>query len=278
MIKRILVGVDGSEHSGAALRYAVWLGKRLDATVSGLHVVDIVSIEGSFFHDISGSLGFEPYLDFTAKMRAALQERGRGLLEEFERQCDAARTRHDSRLTIGVVASDLCDGAREADLLVIGYRGANARFTTGLLGSVTESATRQCTRPVLVTPAEFQEIRSPMLAWDGSERASGAMRAAADLCTALALPLAVVTIARDAEDGEAIIAHARRYLSSYAIAVDYKVEVGQAWEQIPLRLREGGHDLVFMGSHGHSRIVEWVLGSTTEFVLRNAHCPVFLSR
>ena len=46
-------------------------------------VVDIVSIEGSFFHDISGSLGFEPYLDFSSKMREALQERGRTLLETF---------------------------------------------------------------------------------------------------------------------------------------------------------------------------------------------------
>ena len=73
MIKSILVALDGSEHADAAAEYALWLGQRLRATLIGLHVVDIVSIEGSFLHDISGSLGFEPYLDFSAKMREALR-------------------------------------------------------------------------------------------------------------------------------------------------------------------------------------------------------------
>jgi nucleotide-binding universal stress UspA family protein len=38
------------------------------------------------------------------------------------------------------------------------------------------------------------------------------------------------------------------------------------------------HDLLFIGAHGHRRIIKMVLGSTTEYVLRNAPCPVFLNR
>ena len=85
-MKRILVALDGSQHAAAALDYTLWLAGRLQANVVGLHVVDIVSIEGSFLHDVSGSLGFEPYLDFSSKMRDALQERGRIILELFERR------------------------------------------------------------------------------------------------------------------------------------------------------------------------------------------------
>src|SRR5713226_2439860 len=83
VIKRILVGVDSSEHSRHAQAYAFYLARRFQATVIGLHVVDIVSIEGSFFHDISGSLGLEPYLDFSSKMREVLTTRGKTLLDEF---------------------------------------------------------------------------------------------------------------------------------------------------------------------------------------------------
>ena len=74
MIKSILATLDGSEHSETAAQYALWLAERLQATALGLHVVDVVSIEGSgaFLHDVSGSLGFEPYLDFSSKMREAL--------------------------------------------------------------------------------------------------------------------------------------------------------------------------------------------------------------
>jgi len=77
MFKSILVALDGSEHAEAATGYTLWLAERWKATVTGLHVIDIVSIEGSFFHDISGSLGFEPFFD-SAKIRDALA----GLLGE----------------------------------------------------------------------------------------------------------------------------------------------------------------------------------------------------
>lgn len=278
MIKSILVGIDGSEHARTALRYATWLARHLDATVTGLHVVDIVSIEGSFFHDISGSLGFEPYLDFTSKMREALHERGLALLDEFRATCTSEGVRHDTALQIGIVPSEICERARESDLVVIGHRGVNQRFSTGLLGGAAESVTRQCPKPVLVTPLEFTEIRSPLLAYDASQRSSAAMHAAAEVCSRLQLPLAVLTVCRDTEQGEKTIEQARRYLSSYAVEIRPLVVTGHAYERIPAEIRDKHYDLVFMGSHGHGRIIELVLGSTTEYVLRNVPCPVFLSR
>ena len=278
MIKSIVVGVDGSDHSRSALQYATWLAGRFDATVTGLHIVDIVSIEGSFFHDISGSLGFEPYLDFTSKMREALQERGTTLLEEFTKTCRAEGVRSETALRIGIVPSEICERAREADLVVLGSRGANQRFTTGLLGGVTESVTRQCSKPVLVTPLDFEPPRSPLLAYDGSQRASAAMHVAAEVCSGLELPLAVLTVCRDADEGERVLDQARRYLSSYALATTTHVVDGHAYEKIPSEIARHGYDLVFMGSHGHGRVLEFVLGSTTEYVLRNVPCPVFLNR
>ena len=63
MIKNILVPLDGSDHSKAAVDYAVWITEKFNGMLFGQHIIDTISIEGTFFHDISGSLGFEPYLD-----------------------------------------------------------------------------------------------------------------------------------------------------------------------------------------------------------------------
>ena len=49
-------------------------------------------------------------------------------------------------------------------------------------------------------------------------------------------------------------------------------------ERIANFIKERHHNLLFIGAYGHSRIIEMVLGSTTEYVLRNAPCPVFLNR
>jgi nucleotide-binding universal stress UspA family protein len=278
MIKTILVGLDGSEHSRTAMRYALWLGERFGATVVGLHVIDIVSIEGSFFHDVSGSLGFEPYLDFSSKMREALHERGKGLLQEFSDQASKSGVRSDTILVMGIVANEVAEQARTADLVVIGHRGVNEKFSTGLLGSTAESVTRKSPRPVFISPAEFRPITRPVLAYDGSQRAAAAMHAAAEFCASLSLPLTALTVAKDPDSGERVIGDARKYLASYSIESNCVVQTGHAPEQIVACLKQQGFDLLFIGAYGHSRIIEMVLGSTTEYVLRNSSCPVFLNR
>src|SRR5579862_9311699 len=111
MIKRIVVGIDTSEHSRVAQAYAFALARRLGATLIGLHVVDIVSIEGSFLHDISGSLGLEPYLDFSSKMREVLTARGRSVLEDFAQAARREGLSAETLLDIGIVANQICERA-----------------------------------------------------------------------------------------------------------------------------------------------------------------------
>jgi nucleotide-binding universal stress UspA family protein len=278
LIKKILVGIDTSEHSRNAQTYAFYLAHRLGATLIGLHVVDIVSIEGSFFHDISGSLGLEPYLDFSSKMREVLTARGREVLDEFAAAGRRENIAVETMLDTGIVANQICERAKSADLVMIGHRGVNERFSTGLLGSTAESVARKCPRPVFISPMRFREIRRPVLAYDGSERASRAMRAAAEFASGLGVALTVVTVARDPKLGERTLDEARKYFEPYLPPAEFHLLAGHANEEIIKFLKAHDADLLFIGAYGHSRIIEMVLGSTTEYVLRNSPCPVFLSR
>jgi nucleotide-binding universal stress UspA family protein len=279
MFRRIVVALDGSQHSTAAAEYALWLAERLGASLVGLHVIDIVSIEGSFLHDVSGSLGFEPYLDFSSKMREALHERGKAIVDAFATRCRERDVACEIALPIGVVANEICDQARTADLIIVGHRGLNERFSTGLLGGTTESVARKSPKPVLVAPMAFAPITRPLLAYDGSARASAAMHAAAGLTTALGLPLTVTHVGREGRDEDAkVLEEARSYLGSYDVELHIRELTGPPHQRIIDVVRDGGFDLMFIGAYGHSRIIEMVLGSTTEFVLRNSPCPVFLAR
>ena len=279
MIKTILVGLDGSEHARTAGRYALWLGERLKAMVVGLHVVDIVSIEGSFFHDISGSLGFEPYLDFSSKMREVLHERGKALLQEFADYATKSNVAVDTVLGMGVIANEIAEYAKTADLVVIGHRGVNEKFSTGLLGSTAESVSRKSPKPVFMCGMEFRECGHPLLAYDGSQRAAAAMQSAAEFCATLSLPLTVLTVNRDETVGRRVLDEASAYLRPYDLQTAFELQqTGNAPERIANFIRERNHDLLFIGAYGHSRIIEMVLGSTTEYVLRNSACPVFMTR
>lgn len=277
MIKNILAPQDGSTYSKAALDYSVWLAKKFGAGINGLFVIDTVALEGPFLHDLSGSLGFEPFLNFSARMREALEERGKTITAAFDEACKEAGVPAESQITVGIVAGEICDKAKVADLVVIGRRGINAKFDYGLLGSTTESVLRRSPKPVLIVPEKFVEPRKPLLAYDGSPNASKAMRSAAEWAKTLSLELTVLTVSASGEESS-LLNDARKYLAPYNIDAKFVNTDGDAPVAIESYYKDNGHDLLFMGTSHHSRIVEMVLGSTAEHVMRSVEGPVFLER
>ncbi len=277
MIKKILVPQDGSAYGKSALDWGIWLARKFDAGLAGIHVVDIVSLEGPFLHDISGSLGFEPFLNFSTKMREVLEARGKTILSSFEEECENAGVKHEKYLPVGIISNEICEKANLADLVILGKRGVNAMFEYGLLGSTTESVLRKSPKPVFVVPEEFVEPKNPMLAYDGSPNASRAMHSAAEWVKTLGLPLTVVNVNR-VEGENPALRNAENYLKPYGIKANFVQLADDPPVAIEKYYKENNHDLLFMGTSHHSRIVEMVLGSTTEHVMRNVTGPFFLER
>lgn len=277
MIKKILVAQDGSAHGASALSYGVWLAKRLGAAIAGIHVIDVVLLEGPFLHDISGAIGFEPFLNFSAKMREVLTDRGNAILASFSETCAEASVKSETILSTGIISNEICDKLRVHDLLIIGKKGVNASFERGMLGAATESVVRKSPRPVLIVPEKFSEPARPLLAYDGSPNAGAAMHSAAELVKALSLPLTVITVSREGDEGK-LIQEAEGYLKPYGVDARYANIAGEPPSGIERYYKENGHDLLFMGTSHHSRIVGMVLGSTTEHVMRNVNGPFFLHR
>ncbi|MBI5587146.1 MAG: universal stress protein [Deltaproteobacteria bacterium] len=277
MIKKILVPQDGSVYGKSALDWSLWLAKKFGADLVGLHVVDLVALEGPFLHDISGSLGFEPFLNFSAKMREVLEDKGKSILRTFEEACEKAGVNKETQMSVGIVPGEICEKAKVADLVVMGRRGINARFEYELQGSTTEAVLRKSPKPVLVVPEGFSEPKSLLLAYDGSPNASRAMHSAAEWSKTLGLPLTVLTVSVS-EGDTTLLKDAEDYLKPYGIKAKFAALAGDPPTSIERYYRENKHDLMFMGTSHHSRIFEMVLGSTTEFVMRSVGGPFFLER
>lgn len=276
MIKKILVPQDGSEHSKSALDYGIYLAKRFSAGLIGLYVVDVVALEGPLMHDMSGSLGFEPLMNLSTRMREILEERGKVILDGFSTKCKDAGAQFEQRQTSGIIAGEICNAAKLADLVIMGSRGLNVRFDYGLLGSTTEAVVRRSPEPVFIVPLVFKPIEAPLLAYDGSPNSARAMHSAAEFCKALNLPLTVITVSRD--NASTHIKDAEDYLKGYGLKVYYSHVKDDAPIGIEKYYKEHGNDILFMGVTHHSPLVEMVLGSTTEHVMRRIAGPFFLER
>lgn len=132
----LIVGVDGSESSVAALRYAAELAPKLSLRVRALGVWNYPSF-------IYG--GYYPQMDWTPEddaerivARAAEEVFGAELPEWF-----ATRTRQ------GRPAEALIDESRHAEMVVVGSRG-HGGFAGLLLGSVSAAVAEHAHCPVLV--------------------------------------------------------------------------------------------------------------------------------
>jgi nucleotide-binding universal stress UspA family protein len=266
MVKHIAIGLDGSAHAASAERLALDLAKRLHAVVHGIHVVDATFLEGAFITDISGAMGFEPFLNLQAQMRATLDDVAGVIRSDFTARCEGAGVEGQFHLERAGVVHGLLAAGKLADLLVVGQRGEPA--SSDLLGSAAEML-RRSSLPVLIVPQQAESPRRPLAAYDGSPRR--ARCSAAELSRALGVPLSVVTVEQQER------ARARLdQRTSPMVEVTYQLRRGEEVEQELLAmLGPEGFDLVFLGAHGHSRIVELALGSTSQYVARRAPVPVW---
>lgn len=132
MTRRIVVGVDGTDTSFEALRWAVAEARTHGAIVEAVHVWQMPS------HGRRDDVEAAAQTDLARAV--ALADVG-GLSHPIVK-----------KLRCGPVSEVLIDAARDADLVVLGRR-PQARTKRLLKGSVSDSVARRARCPVVVVPS-----------------------------------------------------------------------------------------------------------------------------
>ena len=134
---RIVVGVDGSEPSKDALR---WAKKQADATGAELVAVAAWSYPVASYPTLAGYVPMGDALDMESESRVALEQ----VVKE---------TLGDAPVTLTVVeghpANAIVDAATGASLVVVGCRG-HGGFVGAMLGSVSQHVVSHAPCPVVV--------------------------------------------------------------------------------------------------------------------------------
>ena len=132
---KIIVGVDGSEHSIAALRWAVE-----EARLRDVEVVALCAWE--FPHALN------PVTMFTMKAEPFRAE-AEAILERSIAAANPGSAAVNPQIVEGTAALRLVEASADADLVVVGSRGRGG-FGGLLLGSVSQHLTAHARCPVLV--------------------------------------------------------------------------------------------------------------------------------
>jgi nucleotide-binding universal stress UspA family protein len=280
MIKSILVCTDGSPFGNVACEYGIALARGLKARLSGLHVLDSRMLEGPLMADISGWIGAQPFGAQLQQFRELLQQKGEAVIAAFEDQCEKAGVDGASWLKMGHPARVILEEESKAELVILGRKGEHAEILGEMPGSTVDRVIRHSANPCLVTPEAFQPVSRILAAFDGSGYAGKALHEAIELALALGSPLVILCVADNGsidkarENAESAMQMAR----SHECAAAPLVAEGEASEIILAQSEEQGCGLVVLGAHGHGRIREMILGSTTHQVVARSKIPVMLVR
>jgi nucleotide-binding universal stress UspA family protein len=252
MFADLLVAMDGQEAGWWALDHALFVAEYEKARVHGLHVV---------------------------RSEAHLQsERVQVLREGFDRRCQAAGVSGELAVEVGEVPRRVCDRSRWNDLVILSLSYPPAPQPIARLSSGLSTIIRRCPRPVLMVPGTTPRLRRALLAYDGSPKSEEALFVATYLTVRWNIPLIVVTVMEMGRTTSDTFVRAQRYLEARGKQATFVKDHGSVPDVIVRAAEAHGCDLIIMGGYGFSPVVEIVVGSAVDEVLRTSREPVLICR
>ncbi|MEU8149488.1 universal stress protein [Nonomuraea sp. NPDC048901] len=271
MARRIVVGVDGSAPSAAAVEWAAADAERRGLPLRIVHVCE------QWPHSPGGPA-------YCAKALEAAATRARELGAEVT-----------TETLTGNVIDDLIGESAPADSMVLGSRGLGG-FAGLVLGSVSLAVAGHAVGPVVIVRAPMQARHGRVVVgYDGSEHSRAAMEYALAQARAQGAELRVVygwrtpmfssyaavsgSLLEDAFQQQ--VRMARERVASWREGnPDVKITDAEVCEHPVAALIQASQtaDLVVVGSRGLDAFASAVLGSVSHGVLHHVTCPVAVVR
>jgi len=181
VFREILVAVDTSKHSQAALEAAASLARTMEAKIHGLFVHDetwnrvsklpSISVVSTLTGQIT-PFGDDMMEDHVKLLKNRLREK----LETVSRRHELT---HSWRYVQGKVEEKILEAAEQADLITIGLKGVSARRK--VLGSSARSIIQKADKPVLILKEGLHLGKTITVVYDGSKQSKMAIKVAMGL-------------------------------------------------------------------------------------------------
>ena len=280
MLKRIVVGLDGSPYSKSAVNYACNLAKNYGATVVGIGVVDLPEIEKHIGPGGPPGSGIYAKRLKDSKVQDALGK-VKGFLDEFEKACKEKGVSCERYSEEGEPFEAIMEEGKTADLIVVGIRTYYHFETSSEPGDTLKRLLEKPVCPVLAVTDEMVMPENVVIAFDGGYTSARAMRSFVHLSRELSFA-SEVTLLRVSEDAEkqevceAEMAKAKRYLEAHGVSVDAVCKSGRPSQVILETAKELRPSMVVMGAFGKGTIAKLLFGSTANEIIEDASLPLFV--
>jgi nucleotide-binding universal stress UspA family protein len=201
-IRRILIALDASPHSEAALNEAVQLAAHFEAELQGLFVEDINLLRSA---DLPMAREVQSFVMPARSMnRGRLRRQLRRQAERAEQLMHTAARRAEVKYSFDVVrgrvTDTLLEAAADTDLITLG-KASSDRSSRRKLGSTAREVLKNASQSVLVLREAARQDHPVMVYYDGTDTGESALKLAVALVRmGQPRPLVVLLPADDADE------------------------------------------------------------------------------
>ena len=277
-MRSIMVALDDSDPSRAAQELAIGLAREFSTEITGLAVLDRQHIAGPTAVGIGG-MAYKRHRD-QVKLKQAHKFLER-LEHHFQASCEDLGTPWHVIEAEGDPFELICGEAHRHDLLVTGRDTDFHLDEAPAVADVVHRLLQHNPRPIIVCP-EHATIEGPILAAsDGGSRSSRTLHMLALLGLARDRTVHVLTVAGGGHGESDAHLYAERpaeLLRRHGIEVEiHPIHSSAEPEEIVVEHAERlGATMLAIGASGHSRLHDFLLGSTARRLLDRCPCTLFV--
>jgi len=274
MIKRILVGLDGSSYSKSASQLASMMAKKNDGVVVGVASLDIRGIERSMGPvPLGGSYFAEQVIDLKFQKE---EKKIKGYLNEFEHFCQENQVKYELVFRVGVPSEQLIEEGKTADVIILGLQ-TYFRFDS-MPGNTLKKLMKSGVCPIIAVPEHINTFYNVLIAYDGSLGSAKAMRSFVQLANSLSVAnkLVLVNINDNNSIGKKLLDEAQKYLAAYGLSVQQHLCSGEPKEKIYEIAQDMQPTLIVIGNFGNSKLQDLMWGSTTSYFVNIGDIPLLV--
>lgn len=276
--------IDHSQAAIAVCDYAIWSSQRLNAPLKFLHVLDHQQYPAPV--DFSGNIGLGSRENLLEALAELDEVRGKLGREHGQHLLDAAKQRaRDAGIEKPHCCQrhgDLTETVKELEektrLLIMGRQGESSETVESHVGSHIENVVRTLSRPILVTPRQFINPERFLIAYDGSATSRKCVEMIANSPLLKGLECHVLMANHKTDEAIEHLSWAEKQLRSAGFQVLSSITPGDVEDTILDYCGKQAIHLLAMGAYGHSRIRQFLVGSTTTNILAKATIPLLLLR
>lgn len=273
-IQRILVALDASTHSLAALRAAADMAASLHAELVGLFVEDenLLNLAGlPFAHEVrTPSASSEP-ID-SDKMEQDLRLQASQARYALETAARRVKAKWSFKVVRGQVTSAVLEEAIKADLLAMG-RVSRPFISRSRLGSTARAASAEMGRSVLLMPISGELSYPVLVTYDGTKAAKQALLAGTRLAQGSGDLLNVILLYETEAEAERLQEEVTEWLQARRLRANY-LGLPKATAAELAKLIEAADNCVLVLG-GESELMK---ASSIQELLDRTDCPVMLVR